>query len=186
MTSMRFPITRRKFFNIAIGWVVAVVLMNYERLLPHRWETYAGPDHAFLIELPGKPRIETIQAPRGDGGTVTINAITAAPTSHTSYSCDYTARDHDGGESSDRILEAARDGSLRKIQGTVLNQRRITVQGYPGLEMQVSARGDSLVDERLLVVGDRLYMIIAVATIKQDREPKTIRRVFDSFKINRE
>jgi hypothetical protein len=184
---MRLTITRRQIFQITLASVGAVVAMNYERLLPHRWETYTAPDNAFLIELPAKPRIETIQAPREDGGgTVIINAITAAPTSHTSYSCDYTERDHHGGESSDKILESARDGSLRKTQGTVLNQRRITVQGYPGLEMQVSARGDSLVDERLLVVGERLYMIIAVATIKQDRESKTIQRVFDSFKINQE
>jgi hypothetical protein len=183
---MKLTITRREIFQIALASLVAVAAMNYQRLLPHRWKAYTAPDHAFLIELPGEPKIDTIQAPWEGGGTVTINAITATPTSHTSYSCDYTERDHLGTESSDKVLESARDGSLRKIQGTVLSQRRITLQGHPGLEMQVSARGDSLVDERLLVVGDRLYMIIAVATIKQDREPKTIQRVFDSFKINQE
>lgn len=156
---MGLTITRRKVFNIAIACLVAVVVMNYERLLPHRWKTYTAPDHAFLIELPGEPRIETIQAPLDGGGAVTINTITAKPTSHTSYSCDYTERDSPRTESSDKILESARDGSVRKIQGTVLTQRRITLQGYPGLEIQVSARGDSLVDERLLLVRNRLYVI---------------------------
>jgi len=183
---MRLTITRRQILHIAVASVCAVVAMNYERLLPHPWKKYTAPDHAFLIELPGNPRSETIQAPREDSDTVTINAITVTPTRHTSYSCDYTERDHLVEESPDKILESARDGTLRKVQGTVLNQRRITLQGYPGLEMQVSARGDSLIDERLLLVGERLYMIIAVATIKQDREPQTIQRVFDSFRINQE
>jgi len=38
-------------------------------------------------------------------------------------------------------------------------------------------------DSRIVVVGDRLYMIIAVAASEQARSPKTLKRVFDSFKL---
>ena len=85
----------------------------------------------------------------------------------------------------DQALESARDGSLGKIQGALLNQKRIEVQGYPALEMQARARGNSLVDSRMIVAGNRLYMIMAVATVEQDREPKTVRRVFESLRILR-
>ena len=33
-------------------------------------------------------------------------------------------------------------------------------------------------------VGNRLFMIMAVATVEEDREPKTIQRMLDSFKIS--
>jgi hypothetical protein len=84
----------------------------------------------------------------------------------------------------DEVLDSARDGGLRKVQGTVLTQKKITVQGYPGLDIQAHARGDSLADFRIVVAGDRLFVITAIATEEDDREPKTIERILDSFKIN--
>jgi hypothetical protein len=39
-------------------------------------------------------------------------------------------------------------------------------------------------DSRMVVVGNRFYMIMAVAASKQDREPKTLKRIFDSFKLS--
>jgi hypothetical protein len=87
-------------------------------------------------------------------------------------------------KSPDQALVSARDGGLRKIQGTVLAQEKITVQGYPGLDVQARARGNSLADLRFVVVGNRLVMIMALATAEQHREPKTVQRVLDSLKIN--
>jgi hypothetical protein len=42
----------------------------------------------------------------------------------------------------DQALDAAPDGGLGKIQGTPLTQNKITVQGYPGLDVQARARGN--------------------------------------------
>jgi len=42
-------------------------------------------------------------------------------------------------------------------------------------------------DSRMVVVGNRLYMIMAVRLASKtgnDREPKTLQRIFDSFKLN--
>ena len=97
--------------------------------------------------------------------------------------CSYAEDENIEKKSPDEALESGRDGSLRKIQGTVISQRRMTVQGYPALEMQARARGESLVDSRMIVAGKRLYMIMAVASVQQDREPKTIQRMFESFKV---
>jgi len=89
-----------------------------------------------------------------------------------------------GQKSPDQELGSALDGGLRKIQGTALTEKKITVQGFPGLDVQARARGNSLVDLRLVVAGNRLFMIMAVATVEGDREPKTIQRILDSFKLN--
>jgi hypothetical protein len=91
-----------------------------------------------------------------------------------------------GQKSPDQALDAARDGALRKIQGAPLTQRRITVQGYPALDVQARARGNSLADLRIVAAGNRMFIIIAVATVDDDREPKTVQRMLDSFKITQE
>jgi hypothetical protein len=111
------------------------------------------------------------------------NLISAAPTDHTVYMI--TCVEHPNvGQKPDQALDAARDGGLRKIQGTPLTQKKITVQGYPGLDIQAHARGNSLADLRIVVAGNRLFLIMAVASVEDDREPKTIQRMLDSFKLN--
>jgi hypothetical protein len=92
--------------------------------------------------------------------------ITATPTDHTSYVFTYVEREKVGQQSPDQALAGARDGALRKVQGTLLTQKTITVQGYPGLDVQARARGNSFVDLRFVVVGNRLFMIMAVATVE--------------------
>ena len=171
---------------IVSGVVVAAAVANYDKLLPHRWETYTSPNGAFSIDLPGKPDVETKQTPAEDGSVITINVVSLQPTSHLAYSCAYTDRQGTSDKSPKQILESARDGSLAKVQGTLLSQKQVTAQGYPGLEWQARARGNSLVDARAFAAGNRLYMITAVATVEQDREPKTIQRVFDSFRIQKQ
>jgi len=183
--------------SLVIGVIVAavgsVLVAHYDTLLPYRWETYTAPDRTFSINLPDKPNVETHQWATTDfpvehpeevaGGIAIENVVTAEPTNHTEYRCVYIDHGNVEGFSPDGVLESAVNKILRKILGTVLNQKRITVQGHPGLEMQGRASGNSLVDARLIVVGDRLYILIAIAR-EQDREPKTVQRMFDSFKLN--
>jgi hypothetical protein len=115
----------------------------------------------------------------------TVDFVTANPTTHTAYSCFYYDQDNVDKQSPDDVLAAARDGSLRKIRGTLLNEKRIEVQGYHALDTQVSAGGNELYDSRMIVVGKRFYMITAFANPKTDREAKTVQRVMESFRILR-
>jgi hypothetical protein len=165
------------------GVLVSVAAASYDKLVPYRWETYKAPNGAFSIDLPGTPNVEAKRAPAEDGSMVTINLVSVQPTNHVAYTCAYTDREGTSDKSPKEILELARDGSLMKIQGSLISQKQITSQGYPGLEWQARARGNSMVDARDFAVGNRLYMIMAVATDEHDREPKTIQRIFDSFRI---
>jgi hypothetical protein len=136
---------------------------------------------SFLVSLRWKP-----PRPPDEGGESTpITLVSANPAKSTAYLCSYAEGENIRSKSPDEALESARDGRLRKTEGTVISQRRITAEGYPALEMQANARGNSIVDARIVVAGKRLDMIMAVTTARQDREPPTIRRMFESFKIVR-
>jgi hypothetical protein len=178
------PITLRWIGLVIFGVIVAHFVANYDRYLPHSWQTYTPADGSFSIQLPAKPSIESTNVPIEGGGTTKANVISAAPNDHTVYMITYVEEPSVGQRSPDQTLDAARDGGLGKIQGTALSQKKITVQGYPGLDIQARARGNSLADFRIVVAGNRMFMIMAVATVEADREPKTIQRMFDSFKIS--
>ncbi|HEX7285606.1 MAG TPA: hypothetical protein VF532_05455 [Candidatus Angelobacter sp.] len=167
---------------IIVAVVVGTAVMNYDKWLPHRWQTYTAPDGTFSIELPGQPAIETTQAPLDDGRTAPMTLVSVQPTGSTAYMCSYVENDNFANKTPDEILEAARDGSLKKTQGTLVSQSRLTVQGYPALDIQAQARENSVTDSRMVLAGKRLYMIVAVAGA-QEREPKTVQRVFNSFKM---
>jgi len=63
MATMKSRLTFRQLAGIVFAVLVAMAVANYEKLLPHRWESYTAPDGSFSIELPGKPTMETTQTP---------------------------------------------------------------------------------------------------------------------------
>jgi hypothetical protein len=180
------PVTLRWIAQLVFGAIVAYFVAHYDRYLPHRWQTYTSPDGSFSIQLPDRPSIQFSKIPLEGGGATTENVISAAPTDHTAYMITCMEQPNVGQKSPDQALDAARDGALRKIHGAPLTQRRITVQGYPALDVQARARGNSLADLRIVAAGNRMFIIIAVATVDDDREPKTVQRMLDSFKITQE
>jgi predicted Zn-dependent protease len=109
--------------------------------------------------------------------------ISTEPTAGTLYTCTYFENENVAKKSAEQALTSSRDGTLGKIQGKVLSEKRMEVEGHPALEMQASARGNSLVDCKYILDGNRLYMVMVVTTVKEDREAKTVQRVMDSFKI---
>jgi hypothetical protein len=180
---VKLKVTGPQIVGVIFSLVVSVLVAHYDELLPRHWETYIAPDGTFSIELPGKATLETSQAPLEGGGTIPFHTVSVASSGNSAYSLAYVENKNVGEKSPAQALESARDGSLRKVQGTLVMQNRITVQGFPGLEMQAQTRGNAFMDSRILVVGDRLYMIMVVAGSEQDREPKTVQRIFDSFKL---
>jgi hypothetical protein len=170
--------------SVVLTAIIAYFVANYEQFLPHHWQTYTSPDDSLSVQFPDKFKFQPTQNPLEAGGTTTVNMITASPTEHTAYSFSIVENENIGQKSPDQALDFALEGSLRRIQGTVITQKNITVQGCPALEVQARARGNSRVDLRMVVAGNRLIMIMAVATVERDREPKTVQRMFDSFRIN--
>jgi len=180
---MKTEISARQLVLLSIAVVVALVFANYEHLLPYRWQTYTAPDAKFSVRLPGKANVETKQLPGEDGKTTSLTLIGVEPTRDTAYTCSYFDSESLSKEPPQQALEASMAGSLTKMSGTVTSLQHITVQGYPGIDWHARAHGNSLVDARMILVGDRLYMIMAVARADRDREPKTVHKVFDSFRV---
>jgi hypothetical protein len=180
---MKSKISITRIAITVIGAIAAVFIAHYEDFLPYSWQTYVAPDGTFSIELPGKAAVETKQVPLEGGSFATLHLINAAATSNRAYTCSFVDFNKADQRSPDQILESARDGSLRKVEGTLLTQNQFALRGFPGLQFQAHARGNSVMDSRIVLVDKRLYMITAVASSGR-AEPKVVQRMFDSFKLN--
>ncbi len=181
---MNSKLSPRLIVVIIVASIVSVLVAHYQDFLPYQWQTYRAADNSFSIELPGTPSVKTTQVPLEGGGTATATLVSAKTADETAYSCAYSDHEHIGDKTPEQTLESARDGSLHKIQGTLITEQQTTVQGFPAIEMQARAIGNTQVDAQFVAAGDRLYMLMAVS-LDGRREPKTIRRMFSSFTLNK-
>ena len=184
MRSMKFKVSGSRVAIIIVASLGSVLVAHYDELLPYRWQTYVAPDGTFSIEVPGKPTLESKQTTLEGGGTATFHFLNVDATGKSAFTVAYVERQNTTDKTEEEVLESARDGSLRNVQGVLVKQNRIKVQGYPALDVQAHARSNSFLDSRLVIAGDCLYMIMVVAPSEQARDPKSIQRFFDSFKLN--
>jgi hypothetical protein len=122
--------------------------------------------------------------PAAGGGNTTLHQITASPSKTTGYSCSYFEDPRLASESTEQVLNDARDGGVAKIQGNILVEKRLDVNGHPARDLEVRARGNSLVEMRLMTVGRQTFMLMVVDTARQRADTKNVRRFFDSLKFS--
>ena len=69
MTAMKSRITIWQVALIVLAVLISMAVANYDKILPHRWETYTASDGSFSVELPGKPTLKNVQAPLKAAGS---------------------------------------------------------------------------------------------------------------------
>jgi hypothetical protein len=78
-------------------------------------------------------------------------------------------------------LVEARDRSIKNVQGRLIAERRITIQGHPGREIEARAGREMFLDMCLVVVNGQVYMLgVSSAT----RDAKNGPKFFDNLRIN--
>lgn len=82
-----------------------------------------------------------------------------------------------------QIFNGGRDRVLTMMQGKLLSQRDVRLQGYPGKEFTYEAKG-SIVKHRLYLVNRRLYQIIAGTNKNQQQSlSRSTTGFLNSFKL---
>ena len=87
------------------------------------------------------------------------------------------------------VLDNARDGSLARVakeDPRILSETDVAVEGHPGRFFRVELKGDAIVRTKIVVVGNRVY-VLSVGTPKrpdaQAEYEKVATTFFDSFKL---
>jgi hypothetical protein len=127
-----------------------------------RYQTATG---RFQVRFPeGKaPEVEE-KAISGGIGTVHIYRVQFG-TSGYIVSYDDLAR---GSRTTEQILVGARDGVLEATGGTIDSERPLTLEGYPGVALDLSATTSGIKMRqkvRVYLVDGRLYQLIVAAPV---------------------
>jgi len=65
-----------------------------------------------------------------------------------------------------KLLDGARDGNIGSFQGKIVEEKKITIDGFPGRELTVDARLKNTIDAnmraRFYIVNNRLYQIMVI------------------------
>jgi hypothetical protein len=184
---MLFLYQQKREIKMKIKIVVAVaivisVLIACGATEPE-WKEYISSDGEFTIEAPGDPEIEDspIETPLG---TLTIRmyiwdlgdiAYLAAYVDYPQEIFDY--------QTPEELLDFAADGAVEGISGILISKTPITYEQHPGLELKINAPADDATAiARIYLVENRLYQVLVVTYIGEEKPEKTA-RFLDSFTI---
>jgi hypothetical protein len=153
------------------------------------WKEYSSPQGQFTVMLPGTPTEsdKSFDTPYGRAEAREYVLRTSAY-----YSIFYTIFPFDierKPEVLNRFLNNTRDNSVTRINGKVLVETDISLDGHPGRMMKVATPDGTIIRSKKIAVGNRLYQII-VATPKELLAPDSglfdesrATKFLDSFKL---
>lgn len=156
------------------------------RTAPVAWQMVDRTAQGFKVEMPAGANQITIPAYTERGAAQEVEMIQASPNSETTYAvmwADNPPVERSSGESADKTLDTALNGALARSQTTLVNVTRGNQLGYPARDFTAHNDGGGIFDARLILVGQRLYMLIASFPDASARRNEDVNHFFDSFKL---
>lgn len=156
---------------------------------PSAWREFSSEKGRFSVLLPGTPFERTIPLDTKIGKLDTVNFILGSSSASYAVSyIDYPVFIEDPSIVK-RALDAGRDGAVQRVQGTLIEEKEISLSGHPGRYIKVRVGEGGITRSRLYVVGKRVYTLIfivdedgASATAVRSHEDISA-RFLDSFKL---
>jgi hypothetical protein len=127
---------------------------------PQNWKTFTSAAGSFSVLTPGELSHEQRAAQSSDG-SVQMHVFTYYANAEYSISyADYLAVIENQDRQS-QFLNAVRDAGVKGINGRLLEDKEITLDGHPGRSYRVEYGTDYgfLLVGRNVVVGQRLYIV---------------------------
>jgi len=162
---------------VAAGVVGALFSADFTPLKP-----FDSPDGTFKALLPGKvtEHSETVNTPVGP----IVYKAYAAKAKHHEFSIGCSDYPPGVVENSDprAMLDGARDGAVRNVEGRLLSETIIEMQGCPGRVLRVEVGAGHIVVQKVVLAGSRMYQVIAVCSKGHSLDRK-VSDVLDSFRM---
>jgi hypothetical protein len=154
----------------------------YGLALAQSWVEYRPAGAGFRIEVPGEPQVSNEEIKTDVGLVPTTTAVVEIDTTmafvvmHSSYTEKQLA-----GRSPERILNGARDGSVRGR--TLRSEQQLTVGGHPARRLIIDDKDGFVFVSQVILVGTQLNQAIFVSQTKGAEDSADAKRFIDSFAI---
>ncbi|HEX8709027.1 MAG TPA: hypothetical protein VF723_12340 [Pyrinomonadaceae bacterium] len=147
------------------------------------WQTLN--ENGFSVNMPGKAS-KNEQNVASAAGPITIHLYTLENKGEgfiVGYS-EYPPAVFDAA-SSDKLLDAARQGAIANVQGQVTNERKINLGDIPGREITGNSPSQNVsFTARVYLAKPRMYMLVYSAQPKDKPISADGTKFLDSFKLS--
>jgi hypothetical protein len=154
---------------------------------PAEWQTFTSQNGHFAVLMPGTPKSE-VDSVKTLIGTVDLHSF-MVETDDFAYFVAYGDFPPAFVQSADTdaMLDGARDGAVADVNGSLVSERRISVQGFPGRELWIEATVSNqkgLAQARMILVGNRFYQVLVVGPKERFAESQA-ERFLNTFQVLR-
>ena len=170
--------------HYAVATVLLILtLTSCNRTPRYAWHQLAASDGTFSVTLPGDSVQQDTPTNSKTGGSFVSHSFHVRASKNAAYGCSWWEDPSLKNQTPEQILDAARDHGLSGAQGKLISEKRLTVQGHPARDIRGVVRWNSAYDNRLVVVGNRLYTLLVLdVTGKHDGE--NVERFFNSLTLH--
>ncbi len=148
-----------------------------------QWRTVARPGDGFKLDLPADEKERDVPAFNDAGGSEPIHMLAANPNGDITFAVAWAdnppvAR---ASQTAERTLNMARDGMLTRTGTTILSESRGVDRDYPSLDLLARNSSGGILNARLVMAENRLYLLMALFPTSSARRDKDVERFFNSF-----
>jgi hypothetical protein len=152
------------------------------------WEKLREEAGNFTVSVPGKPVKHTQTVDTEVGKVDAIYYLVELQEGQIVYAAAYNDYPKDFAQNADveAVLDGVRNGNIKPHNGTVIDESKIKLDGYPGREYTFKGKlggdGEPINGHvRLFLVGNRLYQLIVLSSADTPAPKEDIGRFFFSF-----
>jgi hypothetical protein len=149
---------------------------------PLAWRDFVAP--GFKADMPGKPKytqqVQQVGADRLQVQTYEVSLRSPARSFGITYS-DYPAHVIRATPAEAR-LNGARDGAVKAVRGRLRSEKRLTLNGFPGRELEIEVGGKGAAVTRLYAVDSRMFILTVGGPDVKPDDPD-VKRFLDSFQL---
>jgi len=153
------------------------------------WQEFKSRDGSYTVQLPKKP-IESSQSLSGVGGEVQMHMAASDMREQGAYLVGYvTYPSQVSGFSTETLLDMAAQGAMNESGATMISQKSITLDGYQGLEIEMSVPPDKFPGNgrgicRIYWAAPRMYVLVVLGP-ESSEVYSTRAKFLDSFRFSR-
>jgi hypothetical protein len=150
------------------------------------WQSVDRTPDGFKVEMPTDIKEIQVPAYNEQGGSEQVDMIYSFPDSETCYSvawADNPPVERANSDVPDRTLDMARDDAIARTQTTLVEQSTFSQQGFPGRYFSSRNLGGGVMNSRLVLARNRLYMLTATFPSDGARRDEDVARFFSSFSV---
>lgn len=185
---------RKYFAAILLLLLSASLALGIQK--PDEWIKYSSPDGRFTVSLPAQPNLSTQEATTADGQKFQQYLASVVESGDVGFVTGY----FDSVPGTIFSADAARDGMVKRINGTLISETAISLGGYPGRELKVLTKpapaesvpgakpGEAveyIVRARFYEVDKRVYVlqVIFPKSLESEATLAKATKYFDSFQV---